>query len=74
MAENDDRPDDWNFQLTTRLEAGAYDLVLDGVGRGSTTVWMEMPQERDLAPLGPARDRVIHTVVPPRPTPSSTRS
>ncbi|MFT7519280.1 MAG: hypothetical protein ACI9MC_001420, partial [Kiritimatiellia bacterium] len=42
IASNDDRPDDWNFLLTERLDPGRYTLRIDPVGgSGSTTVAME---------------------------------
>jgi hypothetical protein len=33
VAENDDRPDDWNFLIATRAAPGDYLLVLDPVGK-----------------------------------------
>jgi hypothetical protein len=47
VAENDDRPGDWNFLLAGRLAAGAYRLQVDPVGAASarTTVTMEVPEE-----------------------------
>jgi hypothetical protein len=32
IAKNDDRPDDWNFQIAQRLEPGIYTLQIEPVG------------------------------------------
>lgn len=61
VAQNDDRPDDWNFQLTTRLAAGRYTLVVDAVQWHDSTVWMETPGERSLEPLAAGAPRDVTT-------------
>ncbi len=38
VAENDDRPDDWNFLLSERLAPGRYTLRVEPVGTGKTEV------------------------------------
>jgi hypothetical protein len=38
VAENDDRPDDWNFLLSERLAPGRYTLRVEPVGVGKTEV------------------------------------
>jgi hypothetical protein len=38
VAENDDRPDDWNFLLSERLALGRYTLRVEPVGTGKTEV------------------------------------
>jgi len=49
VASNDDRPDDWNFRISTWVGAGRYRLVLDAVaGRGSTTVDVRAPEEQEV--------------------------
>ncbi len=35
VAQNDDRPDDWNFQITQRLSAGMYTLQVEPIGVSS---------------------------------------
>jgi len=35
VSQGDDRPDDWNFQLTQRLAPGTYKLQVETVGRPS---------------------------------------
>jgi hypothetical protein len=47
VAENDDRPDDWNFQIATSLKAGAYRLLVEPVGaeRGSCKISVRVPKE-----------------------------
>lgn len=54
VAENDDRPGDWNFHLMQRLPAGRYTLRLDPVGPPHKAVplpespapeWKEIPPE-----------------------------
>ena len=61
LASSDDRPEDWNFQLVERLEAGSYRLQLDPVGAANayTTVTMSAPAERAVAPLRAGRGRAI---------------
>ncbi len=53
VASNDDRDDDWNFEIATSLGKGAYRLEVDPVGeaRASCTVAMAMPEEKVEAPL-----------------------
>lgn len=47
IADNDDRPDDWNFALTLPLVAGRYRLQVDPVGAtsASTRVTLRTPRE-----------------------------
>lgn len=53
VAANDDRPDDWNFQIVANLKAGMYRLIVDPVGaeQGSCTVSIRVPQEEEKAAL-----------------------
>jgi len=53
VASNDDRPDDWNFAVSERLDPGRYTLRLDPVGDayGSTLVSMAAPEEIEDPPL-----------------------
>jgi hypothetical protein len=53
VAEQEDRPDDWNVQLLQRLPAGAYRLAIEpaGAAAAATTVFMRTVPERDEAPL-----------------------
>jgi hypothetical protein len=37
VASNDDGPDDWNFQIQSRLPSGTYTLHVDPVGTASVT-------------------------------------
>jgi len=72
VASNDDRPDDWNFRISTWLDAGRYALHLESVsGAGSTTVEMKAPEEHvvDPAKAGQTRELKLGTrsvVVPLR--------
>jgi hypothetical protein len=62
LAESDDRPEDWNFQMLRRLPAGRYRLQLDPVGTASAScsVSMRQPQEIVEAALDlPARAEVV---------------
>ncbi|MBX2801287.1 MAG: hypothetical protein KTR31_26655 [Myxococcales bacterium] len=61
VAANDDRPDDWNFQITERLEPGTYALQLEPVGRrgGSAVVEMLAPDERQEEPLALGQTRTL---------------
>ncbi len=47
IAENDDRPDDWNFHIVTTLKPGNYRLYVDqsGPGHGTCTVSLRVPKE-----------------------------
>ena len=47
VVESDDRPDDWNFQISKRLIRGAYRLQIDPVGAesGSSEVSVRAPDE-----------------------------
>jgi hypothetical protein len=53
VAQNDDRPGDWNFQLAQRLRPGEYKLLVDPVGErhAQTTVSMHAPGEVAEKPL-----------------------
>ena len=42
LAQNDDMPNDWNFRISQRLEAGRYLLKLVPVGRTYDTVHVSM--------------------------------
>jgi hypothetical protein len=61
VASSDDRPEDWNFQLVQRLAPGEYQLRLDPVGDNlaRTTVVMNAPSERAVAPLHAGRERAV---------------
>jgi hypothetical protein len=73
VAANDDRPDDWNFRLSTRLEPGRYALRVTAVDGGvayseegpldSVTVSMRAPEEV----AGPALRERAPGDVPPGP-------
>jgi len=47
LAEDDDRTDDWNFEIARRLSPGPYRLEIQPVGTASasSTISMEMPRE-----------------------------
>ena len=47
IAENDDRPDDWNFHIATLLKPGMYRLHVDPVvpGQGICSVSVRIPKE-----------------------------
>ncbi|MFY9822120.1 MAG: hypothetical protein WAM82_12110, partial [Thermoanaerobaculia bacterium] len=48
VAENDDRPDDWNFLLFQRLEPGRYTLRVEPVGVKTTPVRVAMRSPAEL--------------------------
>lgn len=50
---NDDRTDDWNFQIATRLAKGSYRLQVDPVGSSEApcTVTLSIPDEEEERPL-----------------------
>jgi hypothetical protein len=58
VAENDDRPDDWNFLLVQSLEAGVYRLRVEPVGTASasTRVSFRVPREEDQPALAVPAD------------------
>lgn len=61
IAENDDRPDDWNFHIVVSLKPGAYRLYIDpvGAGQGTCTVSARAPKEEEKkALLLPATARI----------------
>ncbi len=61
VAENDDRPDDWNFLLFQRLAPGRYTLRVEPVGVSSTEVRIAMrtPAEVEKASAAlPAHDNI----------------
>lgn len=67
VAQNDDRPGDWNFQIAQRLQPGEYRLQVDPVGAEhvQTTVSMHAPGEivEPLLALGndvKIRDAQVH--------------
>jgi hypothetical protein len=77
VAANDDRPDDWNFRMSTRLDPGRYTLRVAPVGGGDgeeLTVSMRAPAEvagpalRDGAPTAvrPGRDAWVLPFSPGR--------
>ncbi len=49
IAENDDRPDDWNFHIAPFLKPGNYRLYVDpvGTGQGACTVSVRAPKEEE---------------------------
>ena len=63
VAANDDRPEDWNFQLQQRVDPGVYTLFVEPVGQSqaSTTVRFNAPQEQLQAPLKPGRSVSVRT-------------
>lgn len=67
VAQNDDRPDDWNFHIARRLRPGDYKLTVDPVNKAqaSTTVFMHAPAEvaektLTLASNAEIRDDLVH--------------
>lgn len=58
VAQNDDRPGDWNFQIAQRLRPGQYRLLVDPVSekRAQTTVSMQAPGEVLEKPLALGKD------------------
>jgi hypothetical protein len=61
IAQNDDRPGDWNFQIAQRLRPGEYRLLVDPVGerQAQTTVSMHAPGEVAEKTLPFGRDATI---------------
>jgi hypothetical protein len=53
IAENDDRPDDWNFHIVSSLKPGNYRLYVDpvGAGQGACTVSIRAPKEEEKSAL-----------------------
>lgn len=53
VAANDDRPDDWNFQIATNLKAGVYRLLVEPVGieQGTCAVSVRVPKEEERSAL-----------------------
>ena len=49
VAQSDDRPDDWNFQIGGSLARGRYRLVVEPVAASSaaTTVFLRAPREEE---------------------------
>lgn len=67
VAQNDDRPGDWNFQIAQHLKPGAYRLQVDPIGerRAQTIIAVRAPDEVTEAalPLGQdveVRDAKVH--------------
>lgn len=61
IAENDDRPDDWNFQIAAPLQPGNYQLHVDpvGVGQGTCMVTARAPKEEEKSALAlPASTKI----------------
>lgn len=58
IAQNDDRPGDWNFHIAQRLRPGEYRLQVDPVGakRAQTSVSMQAPLEVAEKPLALGSD------------------
>ncbi len=54
VAINDDRPDDWNFQIIQTLGPGEYTLRVDSVGveRANCTVSMRTPDQEERPAIG----------------------
>lgn len=70
VAHNDDRSDDWNFQIARRLAPGAYRLQIDPVDgkQAQTTVAMRAPTEvidKALVPGTPVEIKDAHVHVYP---------
>ncbi|MCB9741528.1 MAG: hypothetical protein H6740_02870 [Alphaproteobacteria bacterium] len=42
VARSDDRPQDWNFRVVSRLQPGEYSLRVDPVGSRSADTWVSM--------------------------------
>jgi hypothetical protein len=61
LAQNDDRPGDWNFHVALRLRPGEYRLLVDPVSekRAETTVSMHAPSEVAEKPLTLGSDAEI---------------
>lgn len=61
VAQNDDRPDDWNFHMARRLSPGEYRLMVDPVNEkaAKTTVTMRTPGEVVETPLALGSDTEI---------------
>lgn len=58
IAQNDDRPGDWNFHIARRLRPGEYKLLVDPVSEkhAQTTVSMHAPSEVAEKPLALGSD------------------
>ncbi|RPJ59676.1 MAG: hypothetical protein EHM23_13255, partial [Acidobacteria bacterium] len=54
VAVNDDRPDDWNFQIIQTLKPGEYTLRIDPVGveTAACSVSMRAPDQEEKAAVG----------------------
>jgi hypothetical protein len=68
IATSDDRPNDWNFRIAERLDAGEYTLRIDALdGGGEIALAMSTPREVDGGALGFGTrrsldvDRAVHT-------------
>lgn len=61
IAQNDDRPGDWNFHIAQRLRPGEYRLLVDPVGEkhAQTTISMHAPGEVAEPPLALGGDTEI---------------
>ena len=59
VVANDDRPDDWNFHISTNLKSGDYRLSVEPVGvqHGSCTVSVRGPGRRGRQAHNPACGR-----------------
>ncbi len=61
IAVSDDRPDDWNFDISHALAPGRYRLRVEpsAGARGASTVSMRIPQEVAQEPLSPPLARNV---------------
>jgi hypothetical protein len=62
VAANDDRPDDWNFRMSTRLDPGGYQLrvsPVSGEGGDDVRVSMRAPKEVDGGALRDGTPRAL---------------
>jgi hypothetical protein len=74
IASNDDRPDDWNFQIALTLSPGFYRLEVDPAGKNSASTTIQMatpPEDRKPALTLPAQlETVLGNAVHLYPLPS----
>lgn len=61
LGRSDDRPDDWNFNITTRLAPGFYTLAVEPVGeaKAETRVTLDAQAEIEGTPLAASEDRTV---------------
>lgn len=61
VARADDRADDWNFAIATRLAPGTYKLTVEPVGSGAAQTTIRMREQREVqdTPLAAGSERIV---------------